>query len=190
VCALANTLFIAKDGSALPSAIQAVLRREGKRIARDYPRLRDPAIIQDILDGVGQAVLDKVERAEPITSLAHFVSVLAKRAAIRRLRGVDIFERYEARPLVENGATPPRTPPELLIPSDLLDAMDEMLIMAHIFEGRGHRETATVLGMSESTARKRYSRAIEKLRAVMQSQLPVGPPARPGRRRAKKSENR
>ena len=167
MCTLANAVFVAKNGCQFPNAIQVVLRQEGKRIARDYRRLRDPAIIQDILDGVGQIVLEKMERGEGIGNLPRFVSVLAKRAAIRRLRGVDIFERCESRPLLENRATPSSSPPQWLILPDVLDATDELLIMAHIFEGRKHRESAALLGIPESTARKRYSRALERLRAVM-----------------------
>jgi hypothetical protein len=82
--ALSNLVFVAKDGTPLPSALQEVLKQEGKRLVHNFPRLNDPAVIHDILDQVGQGILQKQQSGEPITNLYRLVHVMAKRGAIQR----------------------------------------------------------------------------------------------------------
>ena len=49
---------------------------------------------------------------------------------------------------------------------DLLAASDREIVMIRYFGDKSHKEVAQALGISEDTAKKRLSRAIERLRAI------------------------
>ena len=160
-------VFLDKDGSPLPEWLQGPLERQWKRLARDFPRLNDPAVIQDLLDGVGQRVLEKTERAEPIDGIESFVATATKNAATSAMRGVDIYVRGQTSP---EG----RLPGIQLVPEPLhhwwgklLEPDEEEFLIRHLLMGDRHEEIAQKMGLPVSTVRTRYSRVIGKLRGIL-----------------------
>jgi RNA polymerase sigma factor (sigma-70 family) len=59
-----------------------------------------------------------------------------------------------------------RITPHLNDALDRLSAADQELVMMRFFDNKSHKDVANALGVSEQTARKRISRAIERLREI------------------------
>jgi RNA polymerase sigma-70 factor (ECF subfamily) len=53
-----------------------------------------------------------------------------------------------------------------------LDERHREIVVLHVFSGLPHEESAGILGITPAAARKRYSRALEKLRAYVRKREP------------------
>jgi RNA polymerase sigma factor (sigma-70 family) len=67
----------------------------------------------------------------------------------------------------EADSTWERLTPHLNDALDSLSAADRELVMIRYFGNKSHKEVAEALGLSEETARKRLSRAMERLREIL-----------------------
>ncbi len=78
-------------------------------------------------------------------------------------------EAVAMQPIIEPNETDSvweRITPELNDALDKLSATDREVVMIRFFGNKSHKDVAATLGVSEETARKRISRAMEKLRVI------------------------
>jgi hypothetical protein len=163
-----DTIFVNEKGDPLPEWLQNGLRSQISRLARHFPRLTDPAVLQDILDETGQLIAAQVARGVAIRNCHGLIKVVAYRTAGKRLRGPDIFDRaYHQADTLTLAACVWRRPAWWVLPKGCLDPTEEVLVLGHLIAGCKHRELAAVLKISEANARQKYVRALVKLRAAI-----------------------
>lgn len=158
-----RTVFVSKLGQPLPKWLQDPLERQRLKLMRDFPSLRDLAVVQDLLDAVGQRVLEKSERGDTIEGVEAFISTAARNAAVSYLRGGDIFSHGTSVPVQPQLTV---TPSEHLWWGKLLTNEEGELVVRHLWMGERHEEIAQFFGVPVSTIRNRYARIIAKLRAA------------------------
>jgi RNA polymerase sigma-70 factor (ECF subfamily) len=103
-----------------------------------------------------------------------------KRQLERETRQRDLPSDHPARDIVDDASTPS----ERLVSQELLRALEESLaklsteqrelVRLRQKEGRSFVEIANLLGLSESAVQKRWARAVEELRSLMDVSRPGG----------------
>lgn len=163
--------FLSATGEPLPDWIQTPLQRQVGRLARDFPTLHgDCAVIQNILDQVGQRVVEKVAGGLRIENVNAYVDTAAHNAAIDATKHPDVFGRARTNivPVTEQTLEEHSVvQPDSVVwkeAREWLNAQEEELLMRYFFYGEYHTEIAAGLGLSETAVRSRFSRAIEKVR--------------------------
>jgi DNA-directed RNA polymerase specialized sigma24 family protein len=159
-------VFVGKDGQPLPEWLQGPLNRGRQFLVREFPSLNDPATVQNLLDQVGQRILEKHRRGEKIKGIESFVIRASRNAAIDTIRSADLYGRGHAVHVVD--AATVGAPQDGLLPwwSKSLNPEEEDLLVRHLWMGDRHEEIAQALQVPVSTIRNRYSRIIEKLRLL------------------------
>jgi RNA polymerase sigma factor (sigma-70 family) len=94
---------------------------------------------------------------------------LARKNANRRRREQEAFVMQPSIEPNEADSIWERITPHLNDALDKLPAADRELVMIRFFGNKSYTDVAEVLGVSEETARKRLSRAIERLREIFAS---------------------
>jgi RNA polymerase sigma factor (sigma-70 family) len=137
-------------------------------------QLQDDALADDVAQAVFLLLARKADSLGHQVVLSgwlfrttRFVAARAQRAEIRRQR-----REQEAHAMQELHADNPhwsRLVPELDDAIASLSEPDRNVVLLRFAEGRNHREIGTALGLTETAARQRVSRALEKLRGVLGS---------------------
>ena len=168
--ALATVTFVDADGSPLPEWLQSALRRQMERLPLEFPRLSDPAVRQNLLDRVGQRIKAKAALGVHIEHVEAYVEVAARNAALDICRRVDPLYRSS---LVdsERAAVGPNAVADAVAGSEVFDRArkqlspeEQEILIRYAVEGEKHREIAAALGLEHDTVRRKYSRALAKLR--------------------------
>ncbi len=158
-------IFLRRDGQPLPECLQGPLERNRRRLAREFPTLNDPATLQNLLDAVGQRVLDKMQRGDRIHGLESFVAKASRNAALDAISGVDVYQRGRIQAFRTETVDPPQSTLEPWW-NKALTADEEDLLVRHLWMGDRHDEIAQALHLPVSTVRNRYSRILEKIRTL------------------------
>ena len=166
-------VFVDSTGAPLPDWLQTALRPHIPRLSREFPGLRsDLALIQNILDGVGQRVIAKLETGEKIESVEAYLHTACTNAARNQTSTLEMFNGLD----IGSGETTGRVAAneqdaELLLDKlgDFLNAQEEELLVRFHFYGEKHKEISKALGLSETAVRSRLSRAREKARRYLTS---------------------
>lgn len=64
-----TVLFLDRQGKPLPDWLQKPLQRQVLRLSQRFPLLMDLAVIQNVLDGVGQRIIAKVNGGVKIANM-------------------------------------------------------------------------------------------------------------------------
>ena len=154
-------------------AFRTVVERHAGMVYHTALRqLGNPHAAEEVTQGVFVALAQKAGRLPRQTVLCgwlfratHFAALNLKRSEARR-------RRYEQQAMSPDSASAPEETESVWqqISPCLNDALDHLsdsegdVVMTRFFAGKSHREVAQALGISEDTAKKRVSRALEKLR--------------------------
>lgn len=166
-------VFIDSTGTPLPDWIQIVLRPHIPRLSREFPGLRnDLAVIQNILDRVGQRVVAKIEAGENIENVEAYLYTACTNAAIDHTGTHEIFNRRDVGDVEVAGRVAANEQDARLLLDklgDFLNAQEEELLVRFHFYGEKHKEISKALGLSETAVRSRLSRARDKARQHLKS---------------------
>jgi RNA polymerase sigma factor (sigma-70 family) len=166
-------VFVDSNGAPLPDWIQIALRPHIPRLSREFPALRnDLAVIQNILDRVGQRIIGKVEAGENIDNVQAYLYTACTNAAIDLTRTHEMFNGCDVGDIEAAGHVAANEhDAELLLDKlgDFLNAQEEELLVRFHFYGEKHKEISKALGLSETAVRSRLSRARDKARQHLKS---------------------
>ncbi len=173
-----DVLFLNERGEPLPDWLQRPLQRQIPRLLRDFPAFRgDVAVVQNVLDGVGQRVAQKVAGGLVIDNPNAYVDTAAQNAAIDCTRrhhdlfdGLSVVRDTEEEPAPESELSQGRVLWHKA--SEWLNAQEEEILIRYLWLGENHPEIARALGLSETAVRSRYSRALGKLRRELTKRRP------------------
>src|SRR5688572_11334878 len=167
-------------GSGSESAFEELVRRHIDLVYATCRRtVKDAHLAEDAAQAVFIVLARKagsISRRTPLVAWLHetarYVSANAVRlAAIRRKHEMRAAEDALRRD--QERMTPPRAlagaagTAELDEALSRLGAEDRAAVLLHYVEGRTHREVGEALHLSEEAARKRVSRAMERLRLLL-----------------------
>ena len=138
----------------------------------------DPHAAEEAGQVVFLALAQKAGRIPRQATLHGWLFRVTRFAVLNRARTDANCGRREQKALVmqptiepnEADSTWERLTPLLNDALDGLSAADRELLMIRFFGEKSHKEVAAALGVSEETARKRLSRAIERLREIFARQ--------------------
>lgn len=167
-----SVVFLSASGEALPDWLQPALQRQLSRLEREFPAFRgDLAVIQDLLDRVGQRVAEKVAGGLVIENVMAYVDTAAFNAAIDATKYRQDLLQGRSVPVTEQEATSVNgSGPQLVLWRDAtewLNAQEEDILMRYFWYGERHREIAVALGLSQTAVRSRFSRCLDKLRRAL-----------------------
>ena len=166
-------VFIDSTGEPLPDWLQTALRPQILRLSREFQGLRnDLALIQNVLDGVGQRVMAKIQAGEKIESVEAYLHTACTNAARNQTATLEMFNGRD----VGSGEAAGRVAAKendagLLLDKlgDFLNTQEEELLVRFHFYGEKHQEISKALGLSETAVRSRLSRARDKARRYFKS---------------------
>jgi RNA polymerase sigma factor (sigma-70 family) len=170
-----------------PKAFAALYRRHERLVLRFLmARCRDPELTADLAAETFASALEAADRFEPArsggTSAAPWLLGIARNTLLTSVRRGAVAEgarrRLGCEPLaltddaltrVELRASLDLPLEQLLgdLPSDLRDA-----VVARVLEERDYDEIAATLGCSKQVVRKRVSRGLSRLRALLPASQP------------------
>jgi len=135
-------------------------------------QMGDPQAAEEVAQTVFIALAQKAGRIPRQTVLCGWLFRAVRYAVLHLRREEDNRRRYEEKavtmePTVEAHEAETvwdRISPYLNDALDRLPRADRDVVMIRFFGNKSHKEVAQVLGLSEETAKKRLSRALEKLR--------------------------
>jgi len=164
-----NVQFLNDQGGPLPQWLQKPLRRQITRLARDFPALNDFAVIQNILDGVGQRVIAKIDSGVEIANVQAYIDVASTNAALDAIKHSAPFSNKAPLPSAVQEITDghgARTDAAVMWDraTKVLNAQEEQILIRYMWYGDRHHEIGKALGLDVTAVRSRYSRAMDKLR--------------------------
>ncbi len=134
----------------------------------------NPHAAEEIAQIVFIALAQKAGRVPRQATLYGWLFRATRFAVLNQVRKNANRERHEQEALVmqptieasETHSTWERLTPQLNDALESLSAADRELVMIRFFGNKSHKEAAEAVGVSEETARKRLSRAMERLREI------------------------
>lgn len=134
----------------------------------------NPHTAKEIAQVVFIALAQKAKTVPPQSTLYGWLFRATRFAVLNQFRNNANRERREQeatlmQPATESNETDSvweRITPQLNDALDKLSATDREAVMIRFFGNKSHKDVADALGVSEETARKRISRALEKLRVI------------------------
>jgi len=133
---------------------------------------RDPDAAEEVTQAVFIALAQKARRIPRQTLIYGWLFRATRFAVLNWIRDETCRRRYEHEAMnmeISLQFNEPESVWEQISPhlNDALDRLsntDREVVMSRFFGNKSHKEVAQVLGISEDTAKKRLSRALEKLR--------------------------
>jgi RNA polymerase sigma factor (sigma-70 family) len=134
----------------------------------------NPHAAEEVAQVVFIALAQKADRIPRQPTLYGWLFRATRFAVLNQARQSANRERHEQETVAMQPITEPneadstweRLTPHLNDALDKLSAGDRELLMIRYFGNKSHKEVAEALGVSEETARKRLSRAMERLREI------------------------
>lgn len=161
-----NVQFLNHQGEPLPEWLQKPLRRQIARLSQNFPTLTDLAVIQNILDGVGQRVIAKINSGVEIENLQAYIDVAAANAALDAVKHSTSFSNLHSaiRQITDGHAA--RTDAAVMWgrATKVLTPHEEQILIRYLWFGDRHHEIGKALGLDVTAVRSRYSRALDKVR--------------------------
>jgi type II secretion system protein G len=159
-----------REGSR-PALDQIVRRHIALVYSSALRQVRDPDLSQDITQAVFLVLAQKARTIRSGVALAGWLLAVTRRACVDAMRRRAIQRRHElAAAKNESIAVEAdywaEIEPLLDAAMDRLPAVDRDAIVLRYFNDRSFADVGTELGVSEDTARRRVSRAVEKLRMI------------------------
>jgi RNA polymerase sigma factor (sigma-70 family) len=142
----------------------------------------DTYVAEDAAQDVFIALAQKADRIPRQATLYGWLFRATRFAVLNQVRKNVNRERREQKVLVmqttiesnEADSIRERITPHLNDALEKLSASDREMLMIRFFGNQSHKDVAAALGVSEETARKRISRAIERLRVIFARRGVVG----------------
>jgi len=164
-----SVLFLNNQGGPLPEWLQKPLHRQITRLARNFPVLCDLAVMQNILDGVGQRVMEKINSGVEIENLQAYIDVASTNAAVDATKHSAPFSNKvplstAAQELTDGKSARPDAAVLWDRATEVLSAQEEQILIRYLCLGERHQEIGAALELDVTAVRSRYSRAIEKIR--------------------------
>src|ERR1035437_9352698 len=150
---------------------ELVSRRAGFVYSAALRQVRDPHLAQEITQAVFIILAQKAGRISDKTNLTGWLFKTTRYAALAQMRAAAKRQRREQEVFMQSELQ--STPPDALWEqmSPMLDEAlaqlgekDRQAVLLRFFENKSLMEVGNNLGAGEDTARKRVSRALEKLR--------------------------
>ena len=134
-----------------------------------YSVLRDFSLADDIVQGTYVKILEKAFSYRKGTNARAWVLSVARNLAIdlfrhRRFEGTEETFADQAMRFDESAVVSSMEVKQAL---DRLDDEERQIITLKIYAGLRHKEIASLLGMTEEAAKKKYQRAAAKLRELL-----------------------
>src|ERR1019366_3148895 len=134
----------------------------------------NPHAAEEVAQVVFIALAQKADRIPRQATLYGWLFRATRFAVLNQVRKNANRKRREQEALVMQPIIEPNEPnsiweritPLLNDALDRLPAADRELVMIRFFGNKSHKDVAQALGVSEETARKRLSRAVERLREI------------------------
>lgn len=149
-----------------------VERHAGLVYASALRQVRDPDLARDIAQAVFVLLARKAKTLRRGTVVSGWLFQTTRFVAARALRSEQRRQRREREVLEMQPFDTPDTAWQRMEPllDDVLGQLrteDRDAILLHYMEGRSMREVGAALGVTEGAAKKRVSRAIEKMRTLL-----------------------
>ena len=137
-------------------------------------QVRNPQAAQDVTQLVFIALARKADRFPRQTLLSGWLFRATRYAVAHLVREDSCRRRYEKEAATMEPTVEPheaetvwdQISPYLNDALDRLSKFDREVVMIRYFGNKSHKEAAQAVGLSEDAARKRLSRALERLRVI------------------------